>query len=265
MPLAAIFLIAAWGVLFAAQIIEGGKPASLFTHPAPLLLVFGVTMAITLAAHGMGDIKVVLKSTIRALLPKKLPSTETVIETLTAMADVNKKSGLMGLEKQLEESGGDPFLRRGVELILDGADSERLEDILFAEVEAMEERHRVGAAFWKNAGGYAPTIGILGTVMSLVHVLENLAEPESLGGSISAAFLATFWGVASANVIYLPLATKMKRLTEVEKEYRTLIIDGLLDIQAGRSAREVGDKLKVRLRSSARSNDADKDSGKDAK
>lgn len=247
MPLAAIFLAGAWGVLFTAQIIEGGKPGSLFSHPAPLLLVFGVTMCITLVGQGLSDIGVVLKSTIRAILPKKLPTTAGVIETLTEMANINKQQGLIGLEKMLDDASVDPFLRRGVELVLDGADSERLEDILHAEVEAMEERHRVGANFWKNAGGYAPTIGILGTVMSLVHVLENLAEPEKLGASISAAFLATFWGVASANVIYLPLNGKMKRLTEVEKAHRTLIIEGLLDIQAGRSPRELGEKLKASL------------------
>ena len=246
MPLAAIFLVGAWGVLFTAQLIEGGKPASLFTHPAPLLLVFGVTLMITVTGHSVADLKQVLGATIRALLPKKVPASTTVVDTLTDLARVNREEGLMGLEKALGEDA-DPFLRRGVEVILDGADSERLEDVLLAEVEAMEERHRVGAGFWKNAGGYAPTIGILGTVMSLVHVLENLDEPSKLGGSISAAFLATFWGVASANVIYLPLSAKMKRLTEVEKEHRSLILEGLLDIHAGRSAREVGDKLKARL------------------
>lgn len=248
MPLALIFLVAAWGVLFTSQVLEGGKPASLFSHPSPLILVFGVTMCITLVFAGMSDLSVIGKATLRALLPKKLPTAAETVELLATLAAANTKGGQRAMEKALGESGTkDPFLSRGLELVLEGVDSDQLEEILAADIAAMKERHKVGAEFWKSAGGYAPTIGILGTVMALVHVLEKLDEPSKLGASISTAFLATFWGVASANVIYLPIASKLKRMSAVEVLHRQLVLEGMLDLQAGRKEREVRAKLGAML------------------
>ena len=248
MPLALIFIALGWGVLFVAQIVEGGSPASLFSHPAPLILVFGVTHMVTCVGNSFGDLKVVMKGTLRALFPKKVPAPAEAVKSLAALADVARRDGLLALEKQLDSLGdSDPYLRRGVELILDNTDSERLQEVLYAEIEAMEQRHRVAATYWQKAGGYAPTVGILGTVMSLVHVLENLAEPGKLGGSIAAAFLATLWGVGSANLIYLPLAEKLKRLSAVEVVHRGLVAEGLIDVQAGASPRSLTEKLKSHL------------------
>ena len=255
MPQLLIFGVLAWVFLFTAQILDEGKPASLFSHPAPIILVFGVTLMVTAAAQSFGEIGIVVKALIRAFLPKKLPPVSETIETLAELADVKRTEGLLALEKKLGDLEGDPFLQRGVGLLLDSTESDRLEDVLYGEIESLEARHKVGATFFTNAGGFAPTIGILGTVMSLVHVLENLSEPEKLGASISAAFLATFWGVCSANVMWLPVANKMKRLTVTEVQHRKIVTEGLLDIQAGLTGRAVRDKLSSALPTSARGGD----------
>jgi chemotaxis protein MotA len=116
-------------------------------------------------------------------------------------------------------------------------------DILDAEIDAMSARHHAGVAPFEKAGGFAPTIGIIGTVMGLVHVLQNLSAPATLGPSISSAFIATLMGVGSANVIYLPVANRLKALSAEEIELRTLTVEGILSVQAGDNPRVVADKL----------------------
>jgi chemotaxis protein MotA len=116
-------------------------------------------------------------------------------------------------------------------------------DILDAEIDAMGARHHAGVAPFEKAGGFAPTIGIIGTVMGLVHVLQNLSAPATLGPSISSAFIATLMGVGSANVIYLPVANRLKALSAEEIELRTLTVEGILSVQAGDNPRVVADKL----------------------
>ena len=138
-----------------------------------------------------------------------------VVPMVVALAEKARREGLLALEEELK-TVDDPFLVKGVTLAIDGTDPDEVRDILEAEVHATKAQGKHSAKFFADAGAYAPTIGIIGTVMGLVHVLENLAQPEELGHLIAAAFIATLWGVMSANVIWLPIGNRLKRLTELE-------------------------------------------------
>jgi chemotaxis protein MotA len=161
---------------------------------------------------------------------------------IVALAEKARREGLLALEDELKKVD-DPFLVKGVTLAIDGTDPDEVRDILEAEVHATKAQGKHSAKFFADAGAYAPTIGIVGTVMGLVHVLENLAQPEELGHLIAAAFIATLWGVMSANVIWLPIGNRLKRLTELEAARMELIIEGVAAIQAGSNPRVIAQKL----------------------
>ena len=129
-------------------------------------------------------------------------------------------------------------------MAIDGTDPEVVREVMETEIAAIRERHKVGASFFTNMGAFAPTLGIIGTVLGLVHMLENLSDPSSMGPLIAAAFIATLWGVMSANVFFLPIANKLKRASTEEVAFKELVVEGVLAIQAGANPRAVGEKLK---------------------
>lgn len=233
-----------------SYILEGGSPAVMFKIPA-MLLVLGATFGVTLASNRMTDIGGVVKATMGALKPgKKVDGAGTVTE-LMAYADIARRDGLLALEEKAK-SVEDPFLKRGLEMVIDGTDSEEVAEALEMDVAALKERHKVAAKFHSDCGAFAPTIGILGTVLGLVHALGQLADPGKLGEAIAGAFLATLWGVMSANVYFIPVSNKLKRMSAVEVAHRELVIQGILAIQAGVSPRAVGERLKSHLPPKAR-------------
>src|SRR5437763_14772288 len=153
------------------------------------------------------------------------------IKKVVNFAERARREGLLALEESAKTID-DPFLKKGIELAVDGTDPEELRDILENEIASMRARHRIGMKFFENMGGFAPTLGILGTVLGLVHVLENLSDPGKLGPLISSAFIATLWGVLSANGFWLPMANKLKRTSEIEVQHRELLLEGILSIHA---------------------------------
>ncbi|MFC7479754.1 motility protein A [Luedemannella flava] len=165
---------------------------------------------------------------------------------MVSLAQRARREGLLALEDEAREVS-DPFLRRGLELAIDGTDPEELSEILHAEVAAKRKSDRVAAKIFSDMGGYAPTIGIIGTVIGLVHVLEQLSDPNSLGPLIAGAFVATLWGVLSANIIWLPIANRLKRMSELECDQMELAIEGVLAIQSGSNPRLVAQRLKSLL------------------
>jgi chemotaxis protein MotA len=234
----------ALGVIMLANILEGGSPASLFLLP-PLLLVFGGTLLVSVAGGTLADAKNALGSVKTALMGKVATSAE-VVPVIVDLSDAARREGMLALETRLADID-DPFLVKGVTLAVDGIDPEELREIMEAEVHAKRATDKHSAKFFTDAGGYAPTIGIVGTVMSLVHVLENLAKPDELGHMIAAAFLATLWGVLSANVLWLPIAARLKRLSELECTRMEIVIEGVAAIQAGSNPRVVAQKLRSLL------------------
>lgn len=248
-PAPAIGIGLGFVVVVTVNVMEGGNPMSLLLGP-PLLLVFGVTILISIAGGTMMDAKAIPASLKRAFTGKVEPAA-TMIPSVITLAERARREGLLSLEDSLNDLD-DPFLVKGVTMAIDGTDPEELRDILEAEVYAKRAEDKQGAKFFAEAGAYAPTIGIIGTVMGLVHVLENLAAPEELGHLIAAAFVATLWGVTSANVIFLPLSSRLKRLSELECARMELAIEGVAAIQSGSNPRIIAQKLSSLLPSSQR-------------
>jgi chemotaxis protein MotA len=243
-PAAIVGLVVAFGAIFASMILEGGSPASIFLVP-PLVLVFLGTLGAGLASGTLPAMMSAFKWLIYSMTAKK-PDHEGVVEPLVKMAEKARREGLLALESEMD-SVDDPFMRRGLQMAVDGTDPDDLYDILTAEVKAKKASAAVGTAFWTDAGGYSPTIGIIGTVIGLIHVLQNLSEPDKLGELIASAFVATLWGVLSANVMFLPWGKRIKYLAAQEAARMELIIDGVLAIQAGANPRVVATKLKSKM------------------
>jgi chemotaxis protein MotA len=240
-----IGVVVAFAAVLVSFIMEGGTPMALLSIPA-LLLVFLGTFGVCMASNRMGDIGAIMKAFLRCLLPGKKVNSAEIVNELMAFADVARRDGLLALEEKAK-AVEDPFLKRGLELVIDGTDSEEVADTLDMEIAALRERHKVAAKWFADAGGFAPTLGIIGTVLGLVHALEGLSDPAKLGHAISGAFIATLWGVMSANLIWLPMSNKLKRISAVEVANRELVVQGILAIQAGVSPRAVGERLKSHL------------------
>jgi chemotaxis protein MotA len=237
-------IVLAFVAIFAAMILEGGSPASIFLV-APLVLVFVGTLGAAMAGGMLKDTIALVDSLKRVTLSKSA-TYDTLVDDIVKLAEKARREGLLALEDAMKEVQ-DPFLKKGLQLAIDGTDSEELAAILEAEVDAKKKADKQAAAIFTAMGGYAPTIGIIGTVIGLIHVLENLSEPAKLGELIASAFVATLWGVLSANVIWLPMGAKMKRLSDIECGQMELVIAGIINIQAGANPRLVAQKLRSLL------------------
>lgn len=243
-PATLIGIAAAFGIILLANILEGGNPASLFLLP-PMLLVFGATFMVTVAGGTLLDTKRALVA-LKIAFAGKPADPATSVPVIVALADRARKEGLLSLEDSVKDID-DEFLARGVTLAVDGTDPEELREILEGEAATRKRDAKGAAKFYADMGAYAPTIGIVGTVMSLVHVLENLANPEELGHMIAAAFLATLWGVCSANVMWLPIAARLKRFADLDEVRTDVAVEGVLAIQAGANPRLVAQRLRAML------------------
>jgi chemotaxis protein MotA len=240
-PATLIGMAVALAALFAFMILEGSDPMAIFFLPA-MILVLVATLGAALAGSTMADAKKVPGWFKLALLPAKVPPATDRIQTLVTLAEKARKEGLLALEAQVKEID-DPFLKRGLQMGIDGTDPEELRSVLEGEIAAKKAENKVAAKFFTGMGAYAPTIGIIGTVVGLINVLQNLEDPGSLGPMISAAFIATLWGVLSANFFWLPMGAKILRISEVQAAQMELLVEGITEIQAGTSPRAVRLKL----------------------
>jgi chemotaxis protein MotA len=227
--------------LLIMMIMEGSSPMAIILMPA-MILVFGGTFGAAIAGSSMADVKKIGGWFKLALLPAKVPPVSDRIATLVSLAEKARKEGLLALEAQVKDID-DPFLKRGLQMGIDGTDPEELRTVLEGEIAAKKGEDKVAAKFFTAMGGYAPTIGIIGTVVGLIHVLENLSSPESLGPLIASAFVATLWGVLSANLFWLPMGAKITRISDLQGAQMELLVEGITEIQAGTSPRAVRQKL----------------------
>jgi chemotaxis protein MotA len=234
----------AFAAIFLAMTLEG-TPIAHIMLPAPLILVFVGTFGVGMASGLLKDATGVVNQLKLAFLAKP-GKPDALVDTMVKLAEKARREGLLALEDAMKDVE-EPFLKRGLQLAIDGTDSEELREILEGEVDAKRKADKAGAKIFTDMGGYAPTIGIIGTVIGLVHVLSNLSQPESLGHLIAAAFVATLWGILSANVIFLPIGNRLKRLSEVECAQMELVIAGIINIQAGANPRLVAQKLRSLL------------------
>lgn len=242
--------------LLISVVVEGGHLSALLNLPAAII-VFGGTTGVTMACFSMNDFKQFPKWLSVAAKERKTDP-QKMIKQIVGLAETARREGILKLENELEEID-DEFLKQGVTLVIDGTDFEVTKTILRTEIELMQERHKAGVKFFEAAGGFAPTMGIIGTVMGLVHILGKLSDTANLGGSIATAFMATFYGVATANVFWLPISAKLKVRSSREALEREIIVDGVLAIQAGESPRIIEDRLKSFLSPSERKKSAEKE------
>jgi chemotaxis protein MotA len=243
-PASIVGLVVAFGAIIGSMIMEGGNPMAIISPPA-LVLIFVGTIGACMAGNTLPGTIGSVKWLIYGITAKKTDSS-LVVEPLVKMAEKARREGLLALESEME-SIQDPFMRKGLQMAVDGTDPDDLFEILAAEVKAKKQSGASGAGFWNDAGGYSPTIGIIGTVLGLIHVLENLSQPDKLGHLIAGAFVATLWGVLSANVMFLPWGKRIKCVVGEEAARMELIIEGVLAIQAGANPRVVATKLESKM------------------
>lgn len=222
------------------QVLEGGHMSSLFQPTAFLIVVGGTLGAVMLQS----PLRVFLDGVRMGKWVLFPPSVEPLklIDQISRWGQLARKEGLLSLEAQVRTLR-DPFAAKGLQLLADGAEPERLREVLDVEITAYETSLKAAARVWESAGGYAPTIGILGAVMGLIHVMENLSDPSKLGSGIAVAFVATIYGVGAANLIFLPIAKKLMANIARVITLREMLVDGLVGIANGDNPRIVESRL----------------------
>jgi len=234
-------IVFAIAMILIGQRLEGGHIGSILQLTAGMI-VFGGTIGAVMVAFPKKDFVHGIKL-LKLAFGEKDRDMPGIAKQLVEYASVARRDGVLALEGRLGEVG-DPFLRRALQFVVDGVDATVTRDTLEGAIDAEFEEDAVGAKVWESAGGFAPTVGILGAVLGLIHVMENLNDPSKLGGGIATAFVATVYGVGSANLLFLPWATKIKRKLTLEKERKTLIAEGVLSIQEGINPRVLEEKLR---------------------
>jgi len=241
MDLATVFgLILAWGSVISLIYIEGGHLVALWNMGA-FVLVVGGTLGATIIGLGKEDIIALPQVLKKAFLSKPIELKET-ISILVELSRTVRKEGLLSLER-VSESIKNNFFKKAIQIVVDGLDAEQVRLILETDLELLEERHKTGQKIFTTMGGFGPTLGIIGTVLGLVHMLANISTPDTMGPAIAAAFIATLYGVSTANLIYIPIGNKLKRRSEEEVLERRIIIEGIISIQAGDNPRILEEKL----------------------
>lgn len=240
-------LIGGVGALLTGFVLEGGHIPSLILL-SPAVVVFGGTTGALLAQFQLKHILSV-PSIIKFVAFEKSGDAKTVIETLVRFAEKARREGILSLENEVNSKSSDldPLLVKGAQLAVDGTEPSIVSDILENEIYMFERAKKEDAEIFEAAGGYSPTMGIIGTVMGLVHVLGNLSDPSSLGPSIAAAFIATLYGVASANLVFLPIGTRVKNKGKAIALQKGLILEGIKCLQSGENPHIVKQKLIIFL------------------
>lgn len=220
--------------------LEGGELDTLANGPA-LLIVLGGSIGAVMLQTPLTVFVRALRMSKRVLLPQKFAFDEMTAR-LVKWSDLARREGLLGLEK-IARKEPDPFIQKGMQLVVDGGEPEEVRRTLEMEMDLHEQRLLEAARVFESLGGYAPTIGIIGAVMGLIHVMQNLADPSRLGGGIATAFVATIYGVGFANLLFLPMANKLKSQILTESHYREMVIEGLIAISEGENPRLVETRL----------------------
>jgi chemotaxis protein MotA len=235
-------IVLAVACILVGQALEGGHAGSLAQATAAIIVIGGTVGAVAVA-FPMHDFVKGLKMFGMALKNKKSDIPQLITQ-IVELAGIARRDGVLALEQRLGTIK-DPFLKRSVGFLVDGVDAAVARDALETEIQGEYEEGAFAAKVWESAGGFSPTVGILGAVLGLIHVMENLSDPSKLGGGIAVAFVATVYGVALANLVFLPVATKLKRKLGMEKERKILIAEGVLSIQAGLNPRVLEEKMRA--------------------
>lgn len=226
--------------LLAAFALEGGGMGSLVV-PTAAMIVFGGTFGATAISFTPEELKKLPAFFKRVFTESKVDYT-SILESLVDTADMARREGLLSLESKLGDIDN-KFFARGLQLVIDGTDPDLTRNMLEMEIEAYENGEKVGVEIFMTMGGFGPTFGIVGTVMGMVTILSNLSNPDELGPMIAVAFLATLYGIASANLFWIPFANKIKVKTVRDALLMEMVLEGILSIQAGENPRVIREKL----------------------
>ena len=230
--------------------LKGASPMALI-NPAAILIIIGGTVACLFNAFPM-DILKKIPQLVKTLFRKAqfMPKND-MLKMFVELSQVARREGILVLESRVNEITDD-FLKKGLSMVIDGLDPDFVGDVLDAEIQGMEERHRIGALVFSQAGTYAPTLGVLGAVIGLIAALGNLDDIEKLGHSIAAAFVATLLGIFTGYVIWHPFANKLKMMSKKEVDVKKMMVEGILSLQAGDSPTAIEAKLMVFIPQSER-------------
>ncbi|MDC0662145.1 flagellar motor protein [Marinobacter sp. SS21] len=234
-------IILAFAAILGGNLLEGGALSSLFNGPAALIVIGG-TLAATILQTSWPILKRAVGQSRWVFLPPYIGMEDGIGKVIDWSVKA-RKQGLLGLEG-LAEREPERFARKGLQLLVDGSETEAIRSILEVELESREQRDLDSAKVYEAMGGYAPTIGIIGAVMGLIQVMTNLEDPASLGSGIATAFVATIYGVALANLLFFPVANKLRGIARERSRYEDMMIDGIVAIADGENPRSIELRLR---------------------
>lgn len=226
--------------IMTGQILEGGGLSIMF-QSAAFLIVFGGTIGAVMVQCPSRVFVMAIRMGRWAFVPPA-PHSQELARQLTEWSVVARREGILALDAHASAID-DPFLKKGLQLLVDGNSAEKIREVLDVDTHIWEQSRWQAARVWEAAAGYSPTIGIIGAILGLMHVMQNLSEPGKLGGGIAVAFVATIYGVAFANLLFLPIANKLKSIIMQQAEMREMVADGLAGIASGDSPRLIEIKL----------------------
>jgi chemotaxis protein MotA len=242
MPATLVGIIVALACVMLGAITHGVSPVFLVSNITAILIVMGGALGATMASYEISATSGVFKAIRKALLPPTVPDGAVNIGILVEFARKARHDGLLSLESGITQID-DVFMRRGLQLAIDGSDPDAVAKVLRTDIKAMKVRHKVAIDWCQSYGIFAPTFGIIGAVIGLIATLADLAHPEKLGAGIAAAFVATFLGVFMANGVMLPLSNRLKRMSAQEVQGRELVLEGVLAVQGGQNPRVIEEML----------------------
>ncbi|TCK04838.1 flagellar motor protein PomA [Marinobacterium mangrovicola] len=231
-------LIGALGIVVAAMVLGGD--VGIFVNVPSILIVIGGSLLVVLTKFTLGQFLGAGKIAAKAFMFKSVMPEEIIAETVD-LADAARKGGLLSLE---EKEVSSPFMQRGIQLLVDGHDPEVVKNLLLKEASLTDERHDFGAKIFRAIGDVGPAMGMIGTLVGLVQMLSNMSDPKSIGPAMAVALLTTLYGAMLATIVALPIADKLENRKDEEALNQSLIIDGLLAIQAGQNPRVIEQMLR---------------------
>jgi chemotaxis protein MotA len=236
-----IGLVMGIGAILGGQALEGGSIHSIMQFTAAVI-VFGGTFGAVFLSYPFHNVLGAFKD-LRIIIKEPLKDPAEIISQITKYANKARREGILSLEKEMKNIS-DPFLNKALSMAVDGIEPNTIREAMETELEYMDEHGKVNSKVFKAAGGYAPTIGILGAVLGLIHVMENLNDPSKLGAGIAVAFVATVYGVGSANLLFLPIATKMEVRHRHNMILNEMMLEGVVSVATGENPRLIEEKLK---------------------
>ena len=238
-------IILAFAAILGANLLDGGHLEQLFQLTAFLIVAGGTVGAVMLQTSFPVFMRAI--SMIRWIFRPPQIDIETTVEKLVHWSQMSRREGLLALE-DIAENEEDLFPRKGLQLLVDGNEPDSIRNVMETEIGIMEAFELQAAKVYESMGGYSPTVGILGAVMGLIHVMNNLADPEKLGAGIATAFVATIYGVGLANLLLLPIAGKLKSLVNRQMMQYEMMMEGIVSIAEGENPRNIESKLQSYLR-----------------